>query len=411
MASSGLEISSNSESAADMLETLGSPKNDRTPRILVDRGKAVDKDDDEASKAASVLGKKGGQAAAAKRAEEAKAKDAPADVKAKAGKDGDAEGDLDKAVKDSKDAKAAKDKTAGEDEGDEPEADATGKPRDDPKARIRQLAEQKNAERARADKAERELAEARRTRTTAPEAERRPAPVAAPARVQAPADDPKPTLEQFAGKPYEDYSEAVSRWAARDEHRQVRAREDVQRQHEERDRDIKDTMKSFFTRMEEHEKSEEGFSERTGQPLALFNDLPLFTVLQPSFTLPRDPATGKLKGLTGYNVVADYLLRSDLAPKIADHFVSAPETLQRIATLRTPSEIREAMAELKGQLSGPSKDDRSDAVIADTSSGREVSKAGSPVRSVAGSPHAAAPDIVGDMEFDTFMSRKRARKS
>lgn len=411
MASSGLEISSNSESAADMLETLGSPKNDRTPRILVDRGKAVDKDDagDEASKAASVLGKKGGQAAAAKRAEEAKAKDAPADVKAKAGKDGDAEGDLDKAVKDSKDAKAAKGKTAGEDEGDEPDADATGKPRDDPKARIRQLAEQKNAERARADKAERELAEARRTRTAPVEAERRPAPTTA--RVQAPSDDPKPTLEQFAGKPYEDYSEAVSRWAARDEHRQVRAREDVQRQHEERDRDIKDTMKSFFTRMEEHEKSEEGFSERTGQPLALFNDLPLFTVLQPSFTLPRDPATGKLKGLTGYNVVADYLLRSDLAPKIADHFVSAPETLQRIATLRTPSEIREAMAELKGQLSGPSKDDRSDAVIADTSSGREVSKAGSPVRSVAGSPHAAAPDITGDMEFDTYMSRKRARKS
>src|SRR5438128_2255531 len=80
----GLEVTSNHESAQDMVASLSPDKAESSqPRVLVDGGKAVpqessEKVDEKAnlSRAASELGKKGGAAAAAKRAEEAKAEPA-----------------------------------------------------------------------------------------------------------------------------------------------------------------------------------------------------------------------------------------------------------------------------------------------------------------------------------------------
>src|SRR5688572_21892017 len=82
----GIEISSNSETAAEMTAALtkSQDKDSEVPRALVDGGKPVEEDGVKGalSKAAAELGKKGGDAAAKKRAEAEKAKPAPPEKKA-----------------------------------------------------------------------------------------------------------------------------------------------------------------------------------------------------------------------------------------------------------------------------------------------------------------------------------------
>ncbi len=249
---------------------------------------------------------------------------------------------------------------------------------------------------------ERELVETRRARQAAPVQERADAQPA----TAAPTAEPK--LKDYLARHPGDEAEALSKWVSdrdawRDTNRQREAAQHAQV--EERRRAVGQAVDGFMGRLNKAAEADETFKERTGVAQPLFGGRSIPEVLQPSFTLPRDEH-GQMQGLEGRHVVADEVLKSEMGPAMIEHFSDNPEDLQRIAALQTPAEIQRAMAKLEARL-----EDDLDAAIADTSSRREVSKAGTPARSVAGSPHTAAPDIHGDMDFETFMSRKRARKS
>lgn len=400
LAPSGLEISSNTdtgESAESMLETLSNKGGDKTPRVLVDKGTPV-KDDgekDETQKAASVLGKKGGEAAA--EARKLKAKSGAKDPKGPSV-------ELDKAaIEDAKEREAEKAKKAakGKAEGDgEDEAAAEGKdkkgnPRHDPEARVEKL---------RADIAE--LARQKRELRESIEAERRNAP---PARTEAPPareartaaqpaarateddpSDPRPKLDDYDGDgAYERFVEDTSRWAARDEHRKVEAKTHLETARRSYVSAVQTDVDTFHERVTGLKKDDPG----QGAAFAQFMDsLPEELLAPPSIMVPEGQRRQQ-------NLIADIAMLSPKPREIYEYFADNMDDYQRIAALRTRDEIIGEMAILKHRL---------DAVTADTSSRREVSKAGSPPRSVSGTPRAAEPDLSGELEFDEHQRRKRA---
>lgn len=382
LAPSGLEISSNHEDGQAMLDSLTKTP-DKTPRVLVDKGHPVKpegEEKDETQKAASVLGKKGGEAAAKAKKEAAKAKPADERPDAKEAKPAD-----DKA----KDAKAAKGKAEGADE-DEEETDADGKPlgkpRDDPRARIRQLAEKAKAAEERAARAERERDEARRAaqpREERPAPERREAQPAKPA----PDDDPEPQEGDFEN--YADFVKASSRWAARDEHRKVEAKTHLETARRSYVSAVQTDVDTFHERVTGLKKDDPG----QGAAFAEFMDsLPEELLAPPSIMVPQGQRRQQ-------NLIADIAMLSPKPREIYEYFADNMDDYQRIAALRTRDEIIAEMAIVKHRL---------DAATADTSSRREVSRAGSPPPSVRGTVRAVEPDLTGDLDFDEFQRRKRA---
>lgn len=387
LAPSGFEISSNHEDADSMIGSLAPDKAEaKTPRVLVNKGEKVQPEEkDETSQAASVLGKKGGDAAA--EARRLKAKAGAKDPKG-------ASVDLDEAaIKAGKErqARAGKAEETADDK-DEAEAAAAakkGNPRHDPEARIAVINREKREALDRADRAERELEQERRTRT-APAAERKPAPVAAQA-----TDDPEPDLASYDGPDaYERFVKDSGRWAARDENRKMEHTRAGHAREVQRAQRIDGAINSFNDRLVKAHEADENFLERTAE---------ISKQMQPSFTLPKDER-GRPVGVTGLHVATDLVIQSPHVAPLMDYFAANPSEFQRIAALGTRDEVIAEMA-IASHLS------RSDAVTADTSSEREVSRAGSPVRSVTGSPHAAEPDLSAPQSFDAHMAKKsRASK-
>lgn len=363
----GYTIESSSETADQMISALSPKSKDSSiPREVKPKGEEED-DKSPLSKAASEMGKEGAKAAAKARA--ASAKDAAKEAK---GKGADPETVTHEDEADAEEAKEAK--------------STKGNPRHDPEARIGVLArEKKEAQEkaetaaARADKAERQLAEERKTRTPAAPAEERRAPVQAATKA--------PELAEF--KTYEDYVDARSEWKAREVirgEREAAAKESEQRQAHE---GIKAALGDFFGRLEKAATEDNTFKDRTRS---------VQEKLVPTFTLPAGQRPGPL------NVVADEVINSDHSAAMLAHFADNPDEFQRIATLRTPREIARAMAKLEARI-----EDGAEAVTADTSSEPEVSKAKPPVRSVTGAPRIANAEPNEDSSYDEHKGFYNAR--
>lgn len=375
----GLEVSSNHESAESMLQSVAEPAADaKTPRVLIDKGEPVEDTDekDETSQAASVLGKKGGKAAAKARVAAEKAKPVDDKVTPEKGK-AEPEGDEDEPDAKAKAAEAKK-----------------GNPRHDPEARIGVLAREKKEAQERADRAERELAEVRRAppRQDAPPApaERREAQPARPA----PDDDPEPAEADFEN--YADYVKAAGRHAARQEFREQEQRSQERQRFRQHVDEIHGHVQSFQERVTGLKRDDPGLGDKFQEFISGLPD-DLVSNLTTSVQLPANVQSGPK------NLLADKIVMSPKSREILEFFADNMDEFQRIAALQTRDEVVAGVAIIEHRL---------DAVTADTSSRREVSKAGSPVRSVAGSPHTAEPDLFADMDLDRYVERsRRARNS
>lgn len=381
LAPSGLEISSNHDDAASMLESLTPKDKNTSPRVLRDKGVEVKDDKDEH---AVALGKKGGEAAAKAKKEAAKAKPADEKPDAKEAKPSDDKGD----------EKAAEEKAKGKAEGEEEEAEPAkkkaGDPRLDAQARIAELAREKREAREEAARLREELAEARRAprREAEPAAERREAPATKD-------DDPEPQEAEFEN--YADFVKASSRWAARDEHRKVEARTHMERAHNEYKQAVQSDVEAFHERITGLKKDDPGQDAAFHK---FMDSLPDEILAPPSIMVPA----GQRRPV---NLIADIALLSPKSREIYEYFANdinengyAKSHYQRIATLRTRDEVIAEMAIVRHTL---------DAATSDTSAMREVSRAGSPPPSVRGTPRAVEPDLSG-ADFDSHMRQKNAGK-
>jgi hypothetical protein len=384
LAPSGLEISSSHESAEGMLDALSHKEKDRSPRVLRDKGVEVKPEGDEKDPAAVALGKKGGKAAAEARKTEAKAK--PAEEKP-----------------DAKDAKPADDKAKGKDPETDPEvepgkeqeaaADKKGNPRHDPEARveklkadIQELSTQKRKLREEIEAESRRAPAAREERT-----EREPERRAEPARETT----GKPKLADYLSKhpgdeaaAIEEYTEAHGKWN----------REEWQRQSTEESRHkatrdyIARHVDTYVEKITGHKPSDPRAKEAYSQFMSELPDA-LVSRLRTTFQLEHgEPVLGE-------NIAADRILKASNPREILEHFADNMHEFQRIAALQDPLEIAGEVAILSKRL---------DAATADTSSEREVSRAGTPPRSVGGSPKTADPDL-SNVPFEEHMRRKRAK--
>lgn len=371
---------------------------DKTPRVLIDKGAPVkpEGEKDETAQAASVLGKKGGEAAAAKRKAEAKAKPAEKEAKPAAVKDGDAEATPEKA----KPAEAAdEDATA---------AEKKGNPRHDPEARVEKLkadiAELARQKRELRDAIEAEKTSARRPAVPEPaREERRDAKPAAQSEASSHEDpsDPKPELSKYDGEnAYERFVEDTSRWAARDENRKVQHAKANEDGHREWVNTVQTHVDTFHERVTGLKKGDAGQTAAFNEFMSTLPD----AILAPSSVqlIAHAARTNQPHLRPGpENLITDLILKSEKPREIFEYFADDVNDYQRIAALRDPLQIAGEMAILSHRL---------DAVTADTSSEREVSKAGSPGKSVPGSPRAAEPNLTGDMNLDEFIRRKKSAR-
>jgi hypothetical protein len=301
------------------------------------------KSDDAASRAGSELGKRGGKAAAEKRAaeksdlkaEQTEPDEKPEPVEAKAEPDEKPE------------AKA--------EEPEKPPEEKKGDPRHDPKARMLE-ATRKEAEAKRALAAEREARAAVEARLEALE---RSAPRDEPGRGR-PRDLPdtvKPTPDGFDS--YEEYLDARDAY-----NRKAWEAESIRlRQAEQVDRAIGEQKRKF--------------AEVTVPNLEKYSEEVLS--LQTEFQIPEGAKP------TGSNWIANELFFSpESAPTLMLHLTEHPEELQRIAALISPRAVSREMAKIEARL---------EAATTATSPEREdVSRAAPPVRPVTGKPYVTESD-------------------
>lgn len=346
----GLTVTSSTETAEQITESL-KPE----PAAEETTEEQPHPKDPKLSKAASKLGKAGGEATAAKRAEAQEA---------------EAEG--------TSEAEAAKKRTA-----DEIAKAGRGQKKQLASERVEEatleaaeIKRQLKAERAERERLAGELARERAAK--AKPAEEHPKAAA----------DPEPKAEDFDS--YEQYVKAAARWEARqewNERQKVSAEEArVAASHQ----NITKAVESFQGRMDEHAKADPTIKERTAA---------LAASLQPSFTLAKDQQLGPL------NVIADEIIRSEQAPTLMLHLAEHQDDLQRIASLRTPWEISREMAKLETRLEV--------ATPGTPTPKPEVSQARPPVRPVTGSPHTANaepdPDSSSFDEHLRFYNAKERR--
>lgn len=408
LAPSGFEISSNHEDAESMLGSLATEKAEtKTPRVLVKGGQPV-KDDgekDETAKAASVLGKKGGEAAA--EARKLKAKSGAKDPKGPSV-------ELDEAAlkdaKDRADEKATKGKTEEADSAEEKDADGKplGKPRNDPRARIQQLAHERDEQKRRADAAEARATAAERAKTAPAEAKPAAVRTDATATRQAPQNDPKPDLSTYEGEDaYERFVEDTGRWAARDENRKVQTQQAHEAAHREWAKGVQTHVDTFHERVTGLKQGDAGQGKAFAEFMATLPD----AILAPSSVqlMAHAAKTNQPDLRPGpENLMADLILKSNKPREIFEHFAENVDDYQRIAALQDPSgDPRQTAVLIQVEMAILSH--RLDAVTADTSSEREVSRAGSPGRSVPGSPRAVDPDL-SNADFESHMRRKAAAR-
>lgn len=344
-----MEVTSN-ESGADMVAAL-TPDKDEAPKpvLRVDKGEEQEQEPekDEAAKAAAVLGKKGGEATAAKKAAEAK--------------------DQEKAAADDK---------------------KKGNPRHDPTARVTEAT--REAREAREEAARERAAREQIASELARERAGKAKPAAEQAKPTEKDADPKPNLDDY--ELHEDWVIDASRWAARQEQKEARRMESEERTQSERDASVHKTFDSFWGRLNEAVKADPEYKERTADFVGALQPTPL---LKPG-TKP-----------TGFNLISDEIITSEMTAALVDHFVQNPDDLQRIAALQLPRPITRAMAKLETRLEAKTA---SDAVTAGTSVDAGWKPGAPPVRPVTGSAHTADRELSEDAPLSAFVARDSQRR-
>ena len=366
----GWDISGTDESASDMLEGLSGPDEAaiNAPHIKVDRGQKVEPEEPKEglSKAASELGKKGGEAAAkAKAAREAKKEDE--------------DGTKPDERRESRSAEAA---------GDEPEAETEaapdpkkGNPRHDPSARVAQSRREVKEAEARAERAEREASEYRYRLEQAERERQKPA---QEAKAQ-PAEDAEPQEGDF--EQYSDYVKALAR------HEYGKAAREAQQQYEVHQRAaahvqrVTQTADSFKAALNKAAEADPEFRERLDPEVMGYG---------PSFMLEPGQRPGPP------NWIADELLSApDRAPSLLLYLSEHPAERQRLVALSSPREVTRELTRIS---------DRLDAANTGPSSERRVSKAKPPVTPVTGSPNTADEDPSDDDDYDTHVRKMNAKE-
>lgn len=322
------------------------------------------------SKAASELGKRGGEAAAKARekaAKEAKKAAPPAEP-------------------------ADKQESAAEeaDEPDEAEAPPAenearkGNPRHDPKARVQQATREarearEEAARLRAEREQlaRELEQERRARQQPAPQER--------AQPQA-EDDPEPEEGDF--ELHKDYVKALARWEYRQEAKKAAVAQRAQYEAAQYAREVQELAGTWQERLRKAKAEDADFERKAAYALD--------EIGRPSKLLPYGTPTD------ARNWIADYLSSAGDAARDLLLYLSEHKTdLQRIATLSKPHAVARELAMIEARLS--------DAAIAGTSSEREVSRANPPVTPVTGSPSIAGPAPRAGESDDEWFRRNLKR--
>ena len=343
----GFTVVANSESEKDMQENF-----DSEPKPLDGDDEDLEREKEKADKkrkkeAASELGKAGGKASAEARA-------------AKAEKEPEPE----------KEPEKPKDKPEPDEA--EPEKEP-GNPRHDAKARIQQLAREKNEERA----ARREL----EARLETLEAERAKPKVD----LIPPTEEKRPRPDQFGT--YEEYVEAAAEYKAEQKLHQVMEAAERKRAADSHANGIVQRIETFKERLADEPDLVSRVDER------LLN-------LQPTFTLPPGTQPGPL------NVIADEIISSEVTAKLMLHLTEHPEEMSRLAKLPNAREIARAVARLEDKLTAPPASPPTSRPVFE-----EVSRAAPPVRPVSTSAAAYDDDLDDDAPLDRHISVMNTREA
>jgi hypothetical protein len=364
----GLEISSNHEQAADMVSVLSRPKESAEPRILIEKGKEVDAEREEeikVSEAAAALGKKGGKAAAEKKAEQK------------------TQGLVDEYPEEETETEEKPEKEESPEEKDaEAKKEALGKPKHDLRARMLAATSKEGIARREAEKAKEEAAALRAERDAL---KARLEPKEPPKPVEAPT---KPVRASYASD--DDYFEALADFKADEK---VKAYE----QKRETETRVKEYTSTLDAILGKHATIEKEYAKTDPDYLTKISEEVKAVALKPSFALDLHEVPN------ADNVIADELLSAEkMAPVLKLHFSEHPEDFQRIRALSSWQEVQVEMRLLARTLNG---------VAAMGSTPKGSSKAKPPVQPVTGSPVASEPDIFGDIDFDTFAQRRLKKKA
>ena len=355
--SGAFELVSNHESAADMAAVLAKPEkaDESQPRIRFDGGKPVedgDKAPSEVSKAASELGKRGAEAA--KQAREAKQAQ-PAEEPAPA--------------EDGKPEQAPEDKRK-------------GNPRHDPEARVRQATSQLAEERRARQALEQRLAaleqERQNPRQSAPEPQQQAQP--RPDARQAGGDEPEPQEADFDD--YKQYVKAQARWETRQEIReQIQQAQRVQAQQQQQSH-VEKAVQTFNERLSKAAEADPDFMGRIA---------PQLLELQPSFGRPQNAG----------QAVADEIIASEHAPALLRRFSENPEELQALMQSPDPRTLMRRFALIEAEVARDAEAPRAPS---------RPSQAPPPIRPLAASSVSPDEPLTGEVSFDEYVKRSRARR-
>lgn len=325
----------------------------------------------ETKAAAAKLGKKGGEAAAQARAKAAKE---PDDLKA------EGEAKPEKVVAKAefeKEAPAAKDE------------ETPGNPRHDAKARIAQLAREKNEAKREAEEARAEVARLKAER----EAPAKPAVGDKAATATTTEEDPEPSAEAFES--YEQYVKAQARWEARQEIKAERKKDEERLNIERQVEHIKKRGETFRERVFAAEKSDPGLKTRLAAPEAV----ELQKRLAPSWALP--PGTS----MKAINDISDAIIDSEQAAQLLVYLSENPDEMDQIERLPNQSAVMRAMGRLEAVVSKEAPPAQTSKPVA------VVSQAKPPVKPISGSPAAGEENMDDEDDFDAYKRKADIRDS
>lgn len=370
--SDGFSVSTNRGTAEELEANL-------TSEPVPAEGKPEDPkkaEERETKAAAAKLGKKGGEAAAKARAKEAKVEK---DTKAEPVQ---AAVEFDDEDEPGPDAKPAKEPEPGEDDA------KAGNPRHDAKARIAQLAREKNEERAKREEVEARLAklEAERAAPAKP-ADKEPEKVAA---------SKKPTPDEYDS--YEEYVEALADFKADERIRKMRQEDEELRQRDKAVEHVKKRGETFRERVFAAEKADPALKERLSAPEAV----ELLKELAPSWSVP--PGTP----MKAINAISDAIIDSEQAAQLLVHLAEDPDTMDRLRSLPDHASVMRAIGRLEGTMGSQGA---APEPVAAPRAVQPVSQARPPVRPISGAPAAAEVDVDGEEDFDAYKAKADARDS
>ena len=349
---SGMEISSSTESAAEMLETLAPKAEGKGPRALVDRGRPVKQEPEKEglAKAASELGKAGGEAAAKARKEaNPEPKAAPKEPEAKA-----------------KPEPKADEKPENEEKPAEHKA-KEGDPRFDAKARIAEVTRQRHEAERRAAMLEARLREY--------EARERPGD-----------PDAEPTREQFQSD--DEFVEARVEYRIR-----VRERErEMRREVEARAAKLSERITAFRKSVQEDAE----FVNRVD---------PALLDLKPAYLAAPGEAIGPAE------VLGEALTTSEVSRELFYYLTDHPDEVRRLLQSENGIELRAAVGRIEGRLLAE-RDIAKPEPEAEPEPEPErepVKPLPPPFKPLRASSAGGEGDYTGEMSFDEYRRRKGSK--